>query len=74
MLDYQSTVEYLRKSLALKDPQIETDEAYKFTDDDLWDIIQLVIPNHNPPILLKISQRMRSTLLYYLLKRKFTID
>lgn len=48
MLDYQSAVEYLRKSLALKDPQIETDEAYKFTDDDLWDIIQLVIPTHNP--------------------------
>lgn len=48
MLEYQSTVEYLRKSLVLKDPKVETDEAYKFTDDDLWDIVQSVIPSHNP--------------------------
>ena len=48
MLDKLSTVSYLRKSLVLKEPDIETDVAYKFTDDDLWDIIQLVIPNHNP--------------------------
>lgn len=48
MLNKQSTVDYLRKSLLLKDPTIETDEAYKFTDEDLWEIIQLVIPNHNP--------------------------
>lgn len=48
MLDKESVVKYLRMSLVLKDPEIETDEAYRFTDDDLWDIIQLVIPNHNP--------------------------
>lgn len=48
MLDKSSLVTYLRKALVLRDPSIETDEAYKFTDDDLWEIIQLVIPNHNP--------------------------
>lgn len=48
MLDKDSIVKYLRQSLVLKDAEVEYDEAFKFTDEDLWNIVQLVTPNHNP--------------------------
>ena len=66
MLDKLETVKYLRMSLVLKDPDIETDEAFKFTDDELWSIIQLVIPNHNPSYTVEnypINERYFAVLL-----------
>jgi hypothetical protein len=47
MLIKAELVPYLRKSLALQDPSIETDEAYKFTDDELYDVIVMNITEHN---------------------------
>lgn len=32
----------------MTDPSIETDEAYIFEDDDLWDALLMQIPLHNP--------------------------
>ena len=44
----KEVIAYLRMALLLKDPLLETDVAFKFTDDELWSIFQLVIPTHNP--------------------------
>lgn len=48
MLIKEDIVSFLRKSLILDDPSTVVDEAYKYTDDDLWDIVKLVVPLHNP--------------------------
>lgn len=48
MLDKISTVNYLRMSLVLKDPSIEIDPAFNFTDEDLLSILELVASSHNP--------------------------
>lgn len=39
----QDLVDYLRKSCSLADPTIETDPAYKFTDEELEESIQNVV-------------------------------
>lgn len=46
MLDLTKSVAYLRSSLKLQSPSIETDEAYKYTDIELQDIIKMMIPMH----------------------------
>jgi hypothetical protein len=44
----QKLVDYLRTSLRLQSPEMETDPAYAFTDDDLWAILEIVTPVHSP--------------------------
>jgi hypothetical protein len=46
--DKKYLVDYLRKSLVLKQPEVETDPAYKFTDDELYEILVMQISAHNP--------------------------
>jgi hypothetical protein len=41
-------VKYLRDSLRLQDPNIETDPAYIFSDEQLWEVFSVVTPTHNP--------------------------
>lgn len=53
MLDDERMVSYLRMALALKDPSTETDPAFRFTDDELLDILGLVTPVHNPEYTLE---------------------
>lgn len=48
MLDKDFLVPYLRKSLVLQSPEIETDPAYVFTDEDLYDILLISMYEHNP--------------------------
>lgn len=43
----QRKVDLLRTSVRLQSPDTETDSAYVFTDDQLWDILQLQAPMHN---------------------------
>lgn len=45
--DQQDKIDYLRGSVRLQDPAVETDPAYKFTDDELWAILSTVTPTHN---------------------------
>lgn len=40
-------INYLRSSLRLQDPAVETDPAYQFTDDDLYGILEVVTPAYN---------------------------
>jgi hypothetical protein len=47
VLDRTTFTARLRKSLKLQDPSIETDEAYKFTDNELWDIAEQSTFEHN---------------------------
>jgi hypothetical protein len=44
----KSRVDYLRNSVRLQAPESETDPAYVFSDDDLFAILETVIPSHNP--------------------------
>jgi hypothetical protein len=46
--EQQAKIEYLRSSLRLQSPDLETDPVYKFTDEELWDILAMVTPSHNP--------------------------
>lgn len=46
-MDKTTLVSYLRSSLKLQSPDIVTDEAYKYTDDELSAIIDIMIPAHN---------------------------
>lgn len=48
MLLKQHIVPYFRRAVALKSPEVETDVAYIFTDDELWDMITMSIWEHNP--------------------------
>jgi hypothetical protein len=43
----QKYVDYLRKSLRLQAPDVETDPAYVFSDEDLLQILDFVTPSHN---------------------------
>lgn len=47
MLNQNFLVPYLRKALKLQDPNVEKDEAYKFTDEELWEIVQIKATEHN---------------------------
>ncbi|NDH07935.1 fibronectin type III domain-containing protein, partial [bacterium] len=47
MLDRTIFLTRLRKALRLQDPSIETDVAYQYTDDELWDIVGEAILEHN---------------------------
>lgn len=40
-------INYFRASVVLKSPDTETDPAYKFTDEDLWNILSSKAPAHN---------------------------
>lgn len=42
-IERQDLVDYLRKSVALQDPDVETDPAFQFSDDDLEDILDSVL-------------------------------
>jgi hypothetical protein len=44
--DQLDKVNYLRVSVRLQDPNVETDPVYIFTDDQLWDILEKVAPSH----------------------------
>lgn len=48
MLIKEKVVPYFRRAVALQSPEVTTDEAYKFTDDELWDILLMSIWEHNP--------------------------
>ena len=43
----QEFVDALRRSIRLQNPDVEKDKAYKYTDDDLWEILELVTPIHD---------------------------
>lgn len=45
--DKEYLVKYLRHSLSLKDEGVEQDPAYTFSDDDLFDILEMGIITHN---------------------------
>lgn len=47
MIEKAIFIARLRKSLSLQDPSIEIDEAYKYTDDELWDITEQAVLEHN---------------------------
>lgn len=49
MMDRTLALDLLEKSLLLANGlnTMETDPAYMFSDDDLWDIITMVMPTHN---------------------------
>ena len=47
MLDLSIVVPKLRASLKLQSPEVETDEAYKFEDAELGDILTELAPAHN---------------------------
>jgi hypothetical protein len=40
-------VNYLRASVRLQSPEVEVDPAYKFSDEDLFAILETVTPAHN---------------------------
>lgn len=44
----QKRVDYLRNSLVLKSPDVETDPAFKFSDEDLLFILDTATSTHNP--------------------------
>lgn len=48
MLDKERLIPYFRKAVILKSPEVETDDAYRFTDDEIWDMILVSIWEHNP--------------------------
>lgn len=48
MLIKEKVVPYFRRAVALQSPEVTTDEAYVFTDDELWDILLMSIWEHNP--------------------------
>lgn len=48
MLLKDNVVPYFRRAVALQSPEVTTDEAYVFTDDELWDILLMCIWEHNP--------------------------
>ena len=39
-------IHYFRKSVRLDEPRTETDSAFKFTDEDLWSILEYSAPIH----------------------------
>ena len=41
-------IDYLRRSLALDKSSVNTDPAYVFSDDNLWNILETVVGIHNP--------------------------
>lgn len=48
MLDKAKLIPYFRKAVVLKSPEVETDVAYRFTDEELWDMLVMAIWEHNP--------------------------
>lgn len=44
--EQQKKIDYFRASVRLQAPDVETDVAYKFSDDDLWAILSTVTPTH----------------------------
>lgn len=48
MLVKARLIPYFRKAVILKSPEVETDEAYKFTDEELWDMLTVSMWEHNP--------------------------
>lgn len=41
-------IDYVRKSVVLAEPDIEKDSAYIFSDEDIFNIINMCVPQHNP--------------------------
>lgn len=46
-------IDYVRKSVALAEPSVEKDTAYIFSDEDIFNIISMSIPQHNPNYTLE---------------------
>lgn len=46
-VEQQNKINYLRSSLRLQAPDVETDPAYKFTDDELFAVLETVAPAHS---------------------------
>ncbi|MBO8161149.1 MAG: fibronectin type III domain-containing protein [Thermosipho sp. (in: Bacteria)] len=63
-------VNYLRKSLVLQDPQVETDPAYVFTDEDLEEIISSKIKERNPSYTLTTLPEEEEFLVILLSKKE----
>lgn len=45
--EQQRHVDYFRNSVKLQAPEVEQDPAYTYTDDTLWDILNVVVPFYN---------------------------
>lgn len=45
--DREYLINSVRRAVALQTPEVENDPAYTFSDEDIYDIIKLCIPNHN---------------------------
>lgn len=67
--EQQKKIDYLRSSLRLQAPDIETDPAYIFTDDDLYAIMEVVAPVHNPSYTVD-TMPMSETYFVMLLAKK----
>lgn len=70
MLDLERLVPYLRKSLCLQDPEIESDPAYVFSDEDLSDILEMAIYEHNPSYNLTNFPKQESMFIVLLAKKE----
>lgn len=46
--DQLSKIKVLRSGLRLQEPELEVDPAYKFSNEDLWDILIMVTPVYAP--------------------------
>lgn len=66
----QTRIDYLRGSVRLQDPSIETDTAYKFTDDELYAILSVVAPTHNPDYTIETTPDREFHLVNLLAKRE----
>ena len=70
MLDLERLVPYLRKSLLLDDPTINTDSAFQYTDEDLADILEMSLYEHNPNYTLENFPKQESTFVVLLAKKE----
>lgn len=70
MLDLERLVPYLRKSLLLDDPTINSDSAFQYTDEDLADILEMAVYEHNPSYNLTNFPKQESTFVVLLAKKE----
>lgn len=70
MLDLERLVPYLRKSLLLDDPTISTDSAFQYTDEELADVLEMAVYEHNPSYNLENFPKQESTFVILLAKKE----
>ena len=69
-MDIKELVRYLRSSLKLQDPEIVTDEAYRYTDEELEDVLRMLIPAQNPSYTEKTFPKNEEHFLILLAKKE----